>query len=79
AEDWRRWCDILCLPMLMVEADGRIMRLGHTESVPIGVPQPRRRNGLLTRRRPRFLVRRKPGSAAEMLVLSGWREIIART
>ena len=78
ADDWRRWCDLLRLPMLLVEADGRMMRIGHAEGVPIGVPQPRRRNALLTRRRPRFLVRRRPGRSGPMEVLTGWREIIAR-
>lgn len=77
AEDWRQWCDLLDLPMLMVESDGKVMRIGPTESVAIGLPQPRRRTGLLTRRRPRFLVRRRPGSAGPYPVLAGWREIIA--
>ncbi len=79
AEDWRRWCEILSLPMLVTEADGTVSKIGHVVSVPIGEPQPRRRNGLLTRRRPRFLVRRKPGAAGPMPVLAGWREIIARS
>lgn len=79
AEDWRRWCDLLHLPMLMVEADGKVTKVGHEISVPVGPPQPRRRTGLLTRRRPRFLVRRKPGSNGPHPVLPAWREIIART
>jgi hypothetical protein len=77
AEDWRLWCDVLHLPMLIVEADGKVMKLGPSEQVPVGLPNPRRRNATLSRRRPRFLVRRRPGLAGEMPVLSGWREIIA--
>jgi hypothetical protein len=77
AEDWRAWCELLRLPMLLVEADGRIQRLGHATAVPIGRPQPRRRTGLLTGRRPRFLVRRRPGTTGPWPVLRGWREIIA--
>jgi hypothetical protein len=77
AADWRLWCDVLCLPMLIVEADGRVMRLGSTEQLPISLPHARRRNPALTRRRPRFLVRRRPGRKGPMEVLTGWREIIA--
>jgi hypothetical protein len=79
AEDWQRWCQVLCLPMLLVEADGEIMRIGPTGGVAIGPPTPRRRTGLLTRRRPRFLVRRRPGRPGPHAVLSDWREIIARS
>jgi hypothetical protein len=79
AVDWRLWCDVLRLPMLIVEADGRVMRLGPTDGVPVGLPNPRRRNATMSRRRPRFLVRRRPGLPGEMPVLTGWREIIART
>jgi hypothetical protein len=79
ARMWRRWCDVSGLPMLIVEADGRTSKVHAGSAVPIGSPQPRRRTGLLTRRRPRFLVRRKPGRSGEMPVLTGWRAIIART
>jgi hypothetical protein len=77
AEDWRLWCDVLHLPMLIMEADGKVMKLGPSEAVPMGLPHPRRRTGILTRRRPRFLVRRRPGRKGPMDVLTGWREIIA--
>lgn len=76
AADWRQWSEELHRPMLLVEPDGAITTLTPPASVPIGRPQPRRRTGLLTRRRPRFLVRRRPGHGGPMPVLTGWREII---
>lgn len=76
AADWRGWSEALSLPMLLIETFGEPSVVAPPASVPIGTPQPRRRTGLLTKRRPRFLVRRKPGHSGEMPVLRGCREII---
>lgn len=60
--DWRSWGKTLSLPLLIVEADGSYhaveARIG---AVDVRAPRPRRRRSILARRRPRFLVRRKPG------------------
>jgi hypothetical protein len=77
AEDWQRWSDELSMPMLLIEPDGTANPVERSAGVPIRAPQPRRRTGLLTKRRPRFLVRRKPGHKGYMPVLKGWREIIS--
>lgn len=77
AGDWRAWSQTLGLPMLLVEIDGTVSPVETVTPAVIGSPQPRRRTGLLTKRRPRFLVRRRPGAAGEQPVLRGLREIIA--
>ncbi len=76
AADWRQWSEELSLPLLLIEPDGSVTTLTPPASVPIGRPQPRRRTGLLTKRRPRFLVRRKVGQGGPMPVLKDWREIV---
>ena len=77
AADWQGWSDRLGLPMLLVDAAGRIERVGPVTGVPVGEPAPRRRHADLSSRRPRFLVRRKMGTAGDMPVLRGCREIIS--
>lgn len=77
AADWRSWSEELSLPLLLVEPDGSITTLTPLACVPIGRPQPRRRSGILTKRRPRFLVRRKVGHVGPTDVLRGYREIIS--
>lgn len=77
AADWQAWGRILCLPLLIVEPDGRIscpaQRLGR---LPVDPSQPRRRRSMLGKRRPRILMRRKKGGTVGP-VIEG-REIIAR-
>lgn len=75
--DWRAWSDALSLPMFLIEADGRVVRVQKPTEVPLDAAMPRRRTGLLAHRRPRFLTRRRVGKTGPMPVLTGWREIIA--
>ncbi|WP_181699336.1 DUF6101 family protein [Chthonobacter albigriseus] len=75
--DWRAWSDALSLPMYLIEADGRVVRVQKPTEIALDKSTPRRRIGMLAHRRPRFLVRRRVGKAGPMPVLTGWREIIA--
>lgn len=77
AEDWEAWATALKLPMLVVDLDGAARSIGRPAAIPMDRPLPRRRVNQFANRRPRFLVRRKPGTKAPMPVLSGLREIIA--
>ncbi len=77
--EWRSWAGALGLPLLIEDFAGRLTepysRMGQ---MVLGRTKPRRRRSFLARR-PRFLVRRKPGTpSAEPEVLRGAREIIAR-
>lgn len=74
ALDWERWSSRLRLPLLMIEPDGSVERIVRPARVPIGTPSPRRRRAALARR-PRFLVRRKPGHGRPTEVLRNFREI----
>ncbi|KAA0972459.1 hypothetical protein FPY71_05045 [Aureimonas fodinaquatilis] len=77
AADWRSWADLFALPMLMVEADGTVTALDDTlGQLRAASPADRRRN-YHKGRRPRFLVRRKPGGLAMRMKIEG-HEIIAR-
>lgn len=81
AADWCAWGEALGLPLLLVEPDGKISRIEKPEDESVSMPMvpPRRRVAALTARRPRFLVRRKPGRPATAGPLyRGEREIIAR-
>jgi hypothetical protein len=75
--DWQAWASRLRLPLLLIEADGRIVepvdRIGEVEA---SNPRPRRRHAHFAARRPRFLVRRKVGGEATARIEG--REIIAR-
>jgi len=79
--EWKSWSRVLGLPLLVVDGDGSLrepfQRIG---GIGVGAPSPRRRRRAPIKwRRPRFLMRRKPGRpAAEPLVYRGEREIIAR-
>lgn len=69
--DWLTWARALRLPRLMAEPDGRVsvidQRLGSLDVRPTA---PRRRRSVLSKRRPRFLARRKPGAlGAQPLVM----------
>jgi hypothetical protein len=73
---------VLGLPLLVAESDGTLRepfeRMGQ---VRVGMPSPRRRRRAAIKwRRPRFLMRRKPGRPlAQQPVFRGEREIIARS
>jgi hypothetical protein len=79
AADWRAWADAYRLPMLLIEADGvaRTLEESLGAALKIARARDRRKRHLLTRRRPRFLVRRKTGDLGLRLVVNG-NEIIAR-
>lgn len=78
--DWQAWSRQFGLPLLMIEPDGTVRKIsGAANRAQIGQPGPRRRSSVLRGRRPRFLMRRRPGLRAEPPVWSGEREIIART
>jgi hypothetical protein len=79
AADWRGWSELFHLPMLMVEADGRVTPLEETlGAVRAAQPSSRRSGSSPNRgRRPRFLAKRKPGGLGMRMVVSG-EEIIAR-
>ncbi len=74
--DWRAWGRILCLPLLIVEADGSFNpvenRLG---AVTVSATRPRRRRSVHSKRRPRFLARRQTGDARRLRQLPAGREI----
>ncbi|MBP0617369.1 DUF6101 family protein [Jiella mangrovi] len=76
AADWRGWSDLFGLPMLMIEADGRVVSLEETVGQLRSAQPASRRAAPHRQRRPRFLARRKPGLGIRMIV-SG-EEIIAR-
>jgi hypothetical protein len=78
--EWRTWARIFAMPMLVAEPDGTLReafpRLG---GVRIEKPSARkRRRGAVARRRPRILLRRKPGRREADAAVHREREIIAR-
>jgi hypothetical protein len=79
AADWRAWADAYRLPMLLIEADGIARTLEESLGAAIKAlpPQERRKGRASTRRRPRFLARRRTGDLGLRLVVAG-EEIIAR-
>jgi hypothetical protein len=78
AADWVAWARLFSLPMLVVEADGRVSPVdrvvGAVRTRPV---QPRRRRVTTAGRRPRFLLRRKVGRAGPSPLLVQGREICA--
>ena len=80
AQDWTNWSLKLALPMLLVEADGDVVARHLPKSGDVQrASSERRRNHVTSRRRGRFLRRRKCGDRnAPRITLAG-REIIART
>ncbi len=74
--DWRAWGRALSLPLLMVNPDGSYQpvedRIG---AVAVGVTRPRRRRTVLAKRRPRFLLRRRPGNGELGTPVNDEREI----
>lgn len=76
--EWRLWGRILGLPLLIAGEDGGLREAyAQLGAVRIASPCARRRRHGLRRRRPRILMRRKPGRPRE-LVVHREREIIAR-
>jgi hypothetical protein len=79
--EWKSWSRVLGLPLLVAESDGTLREpFERVGQVRVGTPSPRRRRRAAIKwRRPRFLMRRKPGQPlAQQPVFRGEREIIAR-
>ena len=77
AADWAAWARLLNLPVLFIDRDGAVTDHSDHQAFALRSPAKPRRRNLHPRRRPRFMLRRKPGSLAAPAQLSG-REIIAR-
>jgi hypothetical protein len=78
--EWHMWGRIFGLPLLVVDSDGKLRepfaRLG---ALRIGDPCERvRRRAALIMRRPRIMMRRKPGRPGSAPTVHREREIIAR-
>jgi hypothetical protein len=78
--EWQLWARAFAMPMLVADADGTLRepftRLG---GVRVEKPCPRRRRrGSIATRRPRILMRRKPGRPQAGAAVHREREIIAR-
>jgi hypothetical protein len=74
AADWKYWASYLGLPRLSTE-NGVLAEVDAISGALVFYP--RRGNAALRQRRPRFLMRRKPGVTARMAeVFAGEREII---
>jgi hypothetical protein len=79
ALDWVTWGETLGLPLLVVEADGRVtMPEGHVCGITPRDTGPRRGGQPFRGRRSRFARRRKVGTFSKVERLEG-REIIARS
>jgi hypothetical protein len=80
--EWQSWGRALCLPLLVVEADGSLREpFARMGAVRVATPSwRRRRRSALRMRRPTLPLRRRVGkSIADAVVHRGEREIIART
>jgi len=79
--EWQAWAERLSLPLMLEDAEGVLeVAFPQLGALRIGKPRPRRRKAILAGRRPRFLTRRKAGTAPQRpTVLRGAREIIARS
>jgi hypothetical protein len=78
--EWQSWARVLGMPLLVVEADGRLReafdRMG---ALRVATPTWRRRKRTAIRsRRPSILLRRKPGRSIAGAAVHHEREIIAR-
>ena len=79
--EWQSWARVLGMPLLIVEADGRLREpFGRIGALRVASPtRRRRRRSAIKMRRPTLPLRRKPGRmAATPVVRRGEREIIAR-
>ena len=80
--EWQSWGRALCLPLLVVEADGSLREpFARMGAVRVATPSwRRRRRSALRARRPTLPLRRRVGkSIADAAVHRDEREIIART
>jgi hypothetical protein len=77
AADWQAWGRALNLPLLIVGQDGSVSDPLAGAGVRFAQAKPRRKHAYFAGRRPRFLTRRKTGSAVRLERIGG-REIIAR-
>ena len=76
--DWQAWGRALNLPLIVVAPDGTVTASAEASGgLRIAPATPRRGHAFFGARRPRFLVRRKPGRRELMVKIAG-REIIAR-
>jgi hypothetical protein len=78
--EWQTWARTFAMPMLVADDDGTLRepfpRLG---GVRVDKPSARkRRRGAIAQRRPRILMRRKPGRRRPDAAVHREREIIAR-
>ena len=79
AADWQAFGRIFGLPLLLIETDGSIREpVARMGAITVSETRPRRRHSFFADRRPRFLVRRKPGARRPEPELILGREIIAR-
>ncbi|MBA4782611.1 MAG: hypothetical protein H2045_05270 [Rhizobiales bacterium] len=79
AADWQMWARRFNLPLILIEPDGREQMISNrVGALDIAPSKQRRPNALFTKRRPRFLKRRKTGAINSEHRVTG-REIIART
>jgi hypothetical protein len=80
--EWQSWARALCLPLLVIEPDGRLREpFARMGAVHVATPSwRRRRRSVLRARRPTLPLRRRVGkSIADAVVHRGEREIIARS
>ncbi len=77
---WKSWGRVLGVPLLVAEADGALREpFRRVGALRVGdAVARRRRRAAIKWRRPRILMRRKPGRKGVMDVHRGEREIIAR-
>lgn len=78
AADWQMWAKRYNLPLILIEPDGAEQMISNrVGALDVADTKPRRPNMLFSRRRPRFLTRRKTGTLSSENQISG-HEIIAR-
>lgn len=74
--EWRTWGRVLALPLLMVDAEGHYRPLeARIGCVAVREALQRRNRSMASRRRPRFLARRRVGEPARMQMAANGREI----
>jgi hypothetical protein len=78
--EWQLWARTFAMPMLFADGEGRLREpFARIGGVRLETASPRRRRrGALARRRPRILMRRKPGRLPPNPTVHRKREIIAR-
>ena len=77
--EWQRWGRVLGRPLLIADGEGLREAFDRIGAVRVRAPVARRRvRGVLRRRRPTILMRRKPGRGSQAPLIHREREIIAR-